>query len=278
MVGSWILVLGWSLASELDATGYRVPELFVEVDGAYFGNATMIASGLGCDVPEFRNFLSVQKILVAAKREAEDVVRSKRQYDPHLSMYALGDCVKLLRKCKSHQDTLAFMYEKQSTTTNNYTLLLDLIETYRSKTFVPLPPENALVVHLRLGDVIRDAVDSVEKLLICSGPAKNNHTALKSVYELLHDANQTNLRRVILVAGSHTKLKPTDPSWFYALGIKYAYQAAGYDVTLRLAPYPDEDFIFMSFARTFDPGCGGYSRFAANIVEQRGGTVVGRRF
>mmetsp|Transcript_3425 Transcript_3425/g.10484 ORF Transcript_3425/g.10484 Transcript_3425/m.10484 type:complete len:290 (-) Transcript_3425:228-1097(-) len=224
--------------------------------------------------------LSVRGVIEAGKQWA---VEKTGVYTPQMLNYALGDCFKGLRKCgtreKWQRETLAADLYNSTTEKHDYRTLMRLMDSFKRRHNVPTPPKDALVVHLRLGDVVRESPKGVEELLVCAGPAKGMHTQLKSVFELLYDARySTNLSKVVLVGGSHTALEREDPSWFYAFAIQAAYEAAGYNVSLQLDPYPDEDFIFMSHASTFDSGCGGYSRFAGQVVERRGGRVVGRRF
>lgn len=50
---------------------------------------------------------------------------------------------------------------------------------------------------------------------------------------------------------------------------------SNYDVSLRINQCtPDEDLIFMSDAKIFIVGGGGYSNIIARIVKHRGGTVI----
>ena len=226
--------------------------------------------------------LSVEALVRSGERLALEASFAKRRYEPELMDYRLGDCIKLKKKCGSDSDwgreTLAAAYARRANRSHDFDLAARLVDEYRLRRFVPKPPTEALVVHLRLGDVVRGSELPASVLLVCSGPAVKNHTVVKSVYELLADAKRANTSRVILVGGSHTPLEPDDPSWFYALATHYAFQLAGYDASLRLETNPDDDFAFMSFANKFDVGCGGYSRIIAMHVEQRGGTIVGRRF
>ena len=161
---------------------------------------------------------------------------------------------------------------------SRYDILQRVISEYRQRHFVPTPPSDALVIHLRLGDVVSKAPVPVDYLLVCSGPAAHYHTQIKSLYELLRDAKKVGKSRLILVGGSHLSMGPQDPSWLYAVAIRRAFEIAGYDVSLHLDPTPDEDFIYLSLAKSLITGAGGYSRYAAKLVEQNGGKVFGRRF
>ena len=49
----------------------------------------------------------------------------------------------------------------------------------------------------------------------------------------------------------------------------------GYRVMERInCGTPDEDFVYMSSAKYFVPGGGGYSRTVGKLVTRNGGTVV----
>ena len=257
-----------------------------------FGDIPLVVAtnGFQCEIPAPESLmfsaaqggnasdLSVSRLVAYAEGLAQRAAASGSRYEPTMMRYALGDCIKLFVKCSGPGETLAAQYAKRANRSNDFVVAAEIVDEYRGNHFVPKPPEHALVIHLRLGDVIRGSPVSPKVLLVCSGPAIHHHTIVKSVYELLADAKATNKSRVILVAGSHTTLEPNDPSWFYTLAIHYAFQVAGYDVSLRLEPYPDDDFTYMSYATTFDVGTGGYSRIIASLVELRGGTIVGRRF
>ena len=292
-----LLMLGTLLVSGVEeaAVAAAVP---LSVPPLNFEESPLVAAeGYNCNVPRPEDLmfdvsrgakaledLSVDGLVKAGQRLAEGVAASKRRYEPELSSYALGDCIKARVKCGSDaawgHETLAAAYLNRTTSKYDYKAVLELIDEFRARRFVTEPPTDALVIHLRLGDVIKDAPDdSVERLFVCSGAAKLHHTFVKSVFELLYDAKHfANKTRVILVGGSHHALEPDDPSWFYALGIQHAFEVAGYDVSLRLSPYADDDFTFMSYATTFGGGTGGYSRIIAKLAELRGGKVVGRRF
>lgn len=51
-------------------------------------------------------------------------------------------------------------------------------------------------------------------------------------------------------------------------------QAHGYTVLVSEARSPDEDFVFMSHARVFVEGGGGYSNMVHEMVLRLGGQVV----
>ena len=272
-----------------------------------FGTSAVPApGGFDCKIPRPESLspnatINVSAVLEYADYGASVAIEKSLVYRPEHEWYVLGDCVKLLKRCGRDEDSLAWKYAQRARgKKEDYKLLLDLIETYREAQRVEIPPSDAMVIHLRLGDIIRNSPSTVHHLLVCSGVAGGNHSILKSAFEYLYDAKKVFFpasssendaiynpsvseegippRRIILVGGSHTKLSPADPSWAYALGIKYTLEAAGYDVTLRLEPRPDDDFVFLSHATIFDQGAGGYSRFAGNMVKLRGGTVIGRRF
>jgi len=275
------------------------PQVNVALDEKYFAEALpLIGSGgnLGCRVPapdtlvykqaenatEQLQALSVAGVVEAGKRA---VAGNRKTYAPRLEGYSLGDCFKKLsNKCGTEErwkrETLSSNLVNATQKHEDYVTLMRLMDSFKERHGVPTPPTDALVVHLRLGDDIRASSRTVEQLLVCAGPnTHSHHTQIKSVFELLYDARYAaNLSRVVLVGGSHTRLRRNDPSWFYAFAIKAAFEAAGYNVSLQLEPYPDEDFIYMSHASTFDSSVGGYSRFLSLIVKRRGGRVVGRVF
>jgi hypothetical protein len=143
-----------------------------------------------------------------------------------------------------------------------------------------VPDPDELVIHLRLGDVIEMSKANVtQMLLLGADPAHDGFkNSIKSVSEILTNIQESGLSKVSLRGGSH-KPELYVKSRVYAGCLKQAIQQAGYRVKMSLDhTTPDQDFYYMSHASHFVVSTGGYSRLIGQLVEHRGGTIVGRNF
>mmetsp|Transcript_15749 Transcript_15749/g.47634 ORF Transcript_15749/g.47634 Transcript_15749/m.47634 type:complete len:320 (-) Transcript_15749:1508-2467(-) len=278
------------------------PKNYTELQ--YFGVELEVVKDFLCEVPVASALVrdgyvpleneNVNQSLAAASlldAATEAASAANLTYEPEMKNYALGDCfngVRTEKKCGSldswGRETLAVDYadakKENPLPHRDYATLQKVMDAFRERhPSLEVPPKEALVVHLRLGDVISRSPVPVDYLVVCSGPASNYHTLVKSAYEYLYDAKKAGKNHIILVAGSHHAMDPDDPSWRYAFAIKLAFERAGYDpVELRLKPQPDEDFIYLSHARAFIEGTGGYSKYVAQFVKRNHGSVFGRHF
>ena len=210
------------------------------------------------------------------------------QRAPHTERYRLGDCIKALHACEGKGfglATLAGEYEARSNgISKNFTLVMEMLRARDGQPgFIKARPD-ALVIHLRLGDVIERIDTSVEELLQSGGNPHhhcNFQTSIKSVYEYLHDAEtvRQNISLIEIVSGSH--YGQHEKGAIYERCIAQMLRKAGYMVHLRkspILPHPDEDFYRMASAKYFIVGVGGFSRIIASLVRLSGGKVVGRTF
>ena len=203
----------------------------------------------------------------------------------NMSLYRLADCVKMgicttsLQCCS---DSIAAHYAAQSGGhKNNFTLLNEIVQS-RGCHSKPAPED--LVIHLRLGDVIElSKSDPLEMLVGGADPAHSAfyRTGIKSVQELLFDAEEAAVQRIHLVGGSHRpdfEGERGRKSFLYAHCLKSALSQAGYSVSLDTDSDADNAFCFMASAKKFVQSVGGYSRIIGHLVEKSGGHIFGRVF
>lgn len=187
-------------------------------------------------------------------------------------------------------NSLAAEYLRRTDDESNYTVLASILQ---SGGFAPTStpkPADALVVHLRVGDVLEDVhlEFPVEQLLadereVCDDlPAEGNqhrhcyihneHYYRRQLAKLPADYRRDT---VVLVAGAHQASPAGFPrSSAYIRGIANLFRREGFrHVELRLAQPPDDDVSFMSRARYFIQGGGGYSMMVAGVVKELGGKV-----
>mmetsp|Transcript_25192 Transcript_25192/g.47823 ORF Transcript_25192/g.47823 Transcript_25192/m.47823 type:complete len:461 (-) Transcript_25192:45-1427(-) len=216
---------------------------------------------------------------------------------PEWEDYRLGDCVKVCRGCPTPTDhasladwTIAgeyydlacpphgFMFEKRG----NETLLDILVDAHEGEPGFTKPDPAAIVVHLRLGDKIELADESVLHILRDGAEPYDTsfrgYKALKSLYEFLTDIWQSRAPQVVIRGGSQLP-NLYEKSKVYAYCIQEAAEKAGYNVSMNLEEgNADADFFYMSHARKVIVTLGGYSRFIGHAVLRRGGQVFGRLF
>ena len=165
----------------------------------------------------------------------------------------------------------------------NLTALVQIMNQFQQmdpRRFVK-PPQDALVIHLRLGDIIERNRDPVSKLLLKGGnPAHvpSFKDGIKSLQEYYDSIQQANASKVMLVGGSH--FPGAHRSRLYAGCLQMGLRQMGVpEVTLEMeSGDPDKDFFLMASARKVSVAAGGYSRLIGNLVEFQGGKVFGREF
>lgn len=83
----------------------------------------------------------------------------------------------------------------------------------------------------------------------------------------------TGIHIVTLVAGSHEKMN-YERSSEYINGVYDFFAGRGFTVRLRIGREPDTDILFMSRAKVFVQGGGGYSFTIGNLARSLGNQVL----
>ena len=190
--------------------------------------------------------------------------------------------------CSAWPASLACRYCRATNEENNYKALADIIQNVDSAN---TPEADVAVAHLRVGDVLSDnwlgaGGSSVERILdgppICSGVWTNEDHGgetrrcyIKNLayYDIQIRKLPPSVRTVYLVAGSHHR-GGYQRSSDYIRGVRNFFNSKGFRVHLRLGGSPDEDVVFMSRAKHFIQGGGGFSILLAGVVKEMGGTVL----
>jgi hypothetical protein len=210
---------------------------------------------------------------------------------------AIGDCIKT---CMCYQKslpntTLNKMYFERSCPLErsdpnnpksmfkyNISIIDDIHEIQSHYPNFTFPEPETLVIHLRLGDIIERTESTVEDI-IKDGASPSHRSrkfplAIKSIHELLDNIHTSNAETVHIVGGSHKK-QFWRKSRVYAGCIHRAIQTAGYNVTMNLeGRHPDQDFYYVSHASQLVVSAGGFSNLMGQLVEHRGGKIIGRSF
>lgn len=215
----------------------------------------------------------------------------------------LGDCIK---NCNCYQHpvgTFNDLYDQMycqhlgntgtTTPAANFSVMDDIhrLQSRRppQEGFIQ-PHPNTLVVHLRLGDVVENAVPEnlVDILWEGGDPGHKRRAgrypkAIKSASELLENVYDTTdtgrASNVHIVGGSH-KVDFYLKSRVYAGCLQQVMLAAGYhDTQLTVEGVPaEQDFYYISHARQLVVSAGGYSNLMGQLASRRGATIVGRSF
>eukprot|EP00934_Nitzschia_sp_Nitz4_P006046 Nitzschia sp. Nitz4//scaffold25_size161228//126864//128873//NITZ4_002452-RA/size161228-processed-gene-0.169-mRNA-1//1//CDS//3329544652//6036//frame0 len=218
--------------------------------------------------------------------------------------YVLGDCIKMCRKCyvlkcvrhpekakqrgsgcfeqATRNDTFSALYHFRACKTNqhvmggNWTIVEEIMrEAQENDATFQEPDPDALVLHLRLGDVIENSKSSVVDMLMNGADPWHidaYQSAIKSIEEYLTDIESSGLSQILIRGGSH------DPNFYaksrvYATCLNRAIVTAGYDsATMKVeGDDPDHDFYFISHAKHLIVSTGGYSRLMGEFAKRYGG-------
>ena len=210
---------------------------------------------------------------------------------------AIGDCIKFCRCYHGslpnttfnniyHGKTcpLTFPSSEVRGVPGNFSLSIidEVHEIQRHYPNFTIPEPETLVMHLRLGDILEGSSSNVSELLISGGdpgyPTKKFRNTIKSIHELLDNIHSSKAKTVHIVGGSHRK-EFWRKSRVYAGCLHRAIETAGYNITMRLeGTHPDIDFYYISHATQMVVSAGGYSNLMGQLVEYRGGKIIGRSF
>lgn len=221
--------------------------------------------------------------------------------------YRLGDYVRrkggfagrfnyLVYKHTRPRNSIIRRYGDRTADANNIAILSDIVRasgTPRSEA------RDALVIHLRLGDVIDNHARSVDDFLTGNyeidtdqytdrmngkawmGASCTEHSCPTEGYvkplshfETVLSQIPHMVRRIVLVSGAHTTTKNPHKSAEYLRRLREFFERDGFEVDVRWNRPPDDDFIFMSNAKYFASTGGGFSELVSAVVKEFGGTVL----
>jgi hypothetical protein len=153
---------------------------------------------------------------------------------------------------------------------NNFRILRDIIKQKIKKENFPTPGENKIILHLRLGDVIRSYDKKTKKFTV-----KDNFeyvTKLDKLEKCLQKLDSQ--KKILIVYGTHKKNIQIEANKIYLQSIKNVLRSNNFTFQERFSGNPDEDFVFMCKASTFIKSGGGFSKLIADMVERNNGTVI----
>lgn len=259
----------------------------------------------------------VNSVVKEAKSHCDDKHVAQFSPDPYWEHYQFADFFKgilvyqregdfkknWLAYNSSFPGSLEDEYHKASvakgTQSLDYELLQEIIRRRAAKKQLPSP--NTLVIHLRLGDVVDAAFESVEKLLLKQHYFyRENKTepwkAKRDSKELVAPWNAyvrplatysgidlvRQYKSVVIMGSAHMGQIPEEyskrvikrKSCLYAGALQAYLQRFKIKVTLRVGKPPDEDMVFASQAKGYFKSGGGFSNITAELVKRFGGKVI----
>ena len=206
--------------------------------------------------------------------------------------YRLGDCIKFCQACDPHYGNQTFVarYSDRACPRDhpeyrwygNVPIVLDMLHELDGVEGFKKPDTNALIIHLRLGDVIErsDTTNVTTMLTVGGDPHHGRHYrgAIKSYFEYMDNIQESGSKKVVIVGGSH-KPQMYQKSRQYLHCLERALVKSGLEVELRTNTLnPDHDFYYVSHAQQLVVSTGGFSNIIGNVAEAQGGKVFGSRF
>lgn len=129
------------------------------------------------------------------------------------------------------------------------------------------PNKNTIVIHLRVGDVIKGDVNSLLK------KEGLTYTKTLSFYkEAIEDYKD--LESITLVAGGCFLKDNFLRSKMFISKIKALYTKMGYGVNVRIEKNADDDFVFMYRAKHFIPSGGKFSDLISQLRKKNDDTIL----
>lgn len=176
-----------------------------------------------------------------------------------------------------YRNSIAYEYYLKTKKLNDYETLYEIIKNRMKKT-KNLAPENTLILHIRIGDVIDwEYPDPIDDIL--SGKKENEYSITydyldKKIKRL--NENDDSIKDIILVGGYHTKGDHTR-SEEYIRKIKKFLNKNNFNVKTRISNdinKADEDIIWMTNSDYFVKSGGRFSNLISKMVELNGGVVL----
>lgn len=153
---------------------------------------------------------------------------------------------------------------------NNFRIVRDIIKQKIKKENFPTPDKNEIILHLRLGDVIRSYDKKTKKFTV-----KDNFeyvTKLNKLEKCLQKLDAH--KKILIVYGTHKKNIQIEANKIYLQSIKNVLRSNNFTFQERFSGNPDEDFVFMCKATTFIKSGGGFSKLIADMVKKNNGKVI----
>mmetsp|Transcript_64679 Transcript_64679/g.145905 ORF Transcript_64679/g.145905 Transcript_64679/m.145905 type:complete len:252 (-) Transcript_64679:312-1067(-) len=179
---------------------------------------------------------------------------------------------KIEKQETGHKPSIALQYVQQAHHAYDLGVMCNISKALGEKTS-DLPDAADVVVHLRLGDVLKD--DPVRDPW--NSKAKLAYVKNRTYYEeaLKNIPPAAKVEKVVLVFAFHLRDRDHQPSLNYIEHVEDFFTSRGYTVMKRTNGTVDSDFIYMSHAQFYIFGGGGYSCMTGLVVKCLGGHTAG---
>ncbi len=167
--------------------------------------------------------------------------------------------------------TIAWEYLRKRHAVFDFEVLCDDIIRRRGGSLSTLPPPDAVVIHLRLGD------DMVWQWRDTDPWDGEDHRKVKNkaYFEAAIEKFPADVKTVVVGSAVHRNyFSDSKGSEWYTKKVVELLTRRGYDVVQRLNTLPDDDFVYLANARYFLPTGGGYGGQASTCVERLGVTSI----
>jgi len=168
--------------------------------------------------------------------------------------------------------TIAWEYLRKKQEAHDYEVLCNDVVRGRSGSLSHLPPPDAVVIHVRLGDDVEWQWRSTD---LWDG---EDHRKVKNraYFEAAMEKFPADVKTVVIVGSAvhRNYFSDSKGSEWYVKKVIDLFTRRGYVVIQRLRALPDDDFVYMSNAKYFLPTGGGYGGQASACVERLGGTPI----
>ena len=166
-----------------------------------------------------------------------------------------------------YKNSIGDLYLKKNQSRKpNYELMKKIVNE-KSKNFKNLPKNNEVILHLRIGDSIKDLKNG--KFIY----HKNYATRIEYIDKIIPLIKN---KKIILIYGSHNSKSKNkiNLNEIYIKKIKEKLKKNKISFYEKFTGNPDDDFIYMCNSKTFIKSGGGFSKLIAKLVKKKGGKVI----
>ena len=210
------------------------------------------------------------------------VVKKTIGKKPQLAQYRLSDAIfgnhRPIWTKKYHMkwypNSLVGQYFQRTNQFGNKRVLKSII-LKNKHSLKQQPPNDGIVIHLRLGDAIEKCKYSVDEHLSKELPFtfQQYNSAIWVHSTSYYDnklKNFPNFNKIVLVYGQHGLTQTFPKTEEYVTKLKQHFENRGYQVSIHYSNFdPDQDFLYMCFAPHLIAGGGsGYANIALEMNHQ----------
>ncbi len=148
---------------------------------------------------------------------------------------------------KYFPDSIASDYMRQTELYDQYDILLPICESRLAS--AEIPPQDTLVIHLRIGDMLDTRSNTITEFLTTNvqdvlGPFYIKPLMYyQTIINKLRNENYP-INAIELVGGFHRPIKSREKSLQYVSAIKRFFTAEGFSVTTRIDHPTDDDVLY----------------------------------